>query len=68
MQFTNHDDDGVAHNIDFHAVIGPGGMRYQLGISLVNKISNFRWISIIICRERGNQNSLFPPALSRYQY
>lgn len=40
MQFTNHDDDGVAHNIDFHAVIGPGGMRYQLGISLVNKISN----------------------------
>lgn len=25
VQFTNKDVDGIGHNIDFHAVIGPGG-------------------------------------------
>jgi hypothetical protein len=25
LEFTNRDVDGVAHNIDFHAVCGPGG-------------------------------------------
>lgn len=25
LEFTNHDETGMAHNIDFHAVIGPGG-------------------------------------------
>lgn len=25
VQFTNRDVDGMAHNLDFHAVIGPGG-------------------------------------------
>ncbi|KAH7716463.1 hypothetical protein AAVH_16102 [Aphelenchoides avenae] len=25
VHFTNKDEDGIAHNIDFHAVTGPGG-------------------------------------------
>lgn len=25
VQYTNNDQNGLGHNIDFHAVIGPGG-------------------------------------------
>uniref|UniRef100_A0A914PFJ7 Copper-containing nitrite reductase n=1 Tax=Panagrolaimus davidi TaxID=227884 RepID=A0A914PFJ7_9BILA len=29
VEFTNKDEDGIAHNIDFHCVTGPGGENNQ---------------------------------------